>query len=65
MGCIGFTIPEQRYSKSLLPKLADTVRDVARKISDSMGYSPASSPTGNTPLRLEQKIEHTQTTSRH
>jgi len=51
MGCIGFTIPEQRYSKSLLPKLADTVRDVARKISDSMGYSPAASPTGNKPLR--------------
>ena len=40
IGCIGFTIPEQRYSKTLLPKLAGTVMDVARKISESMGYDP-------------------------
>lgn len=47
MGCIGFTIPEQRYSKSLLPKLAGTVSDVARKISESMGYDLIPSSTNN------------------
>ena len=52
MGCIGFTIPEQRYSKSLLPKLAGTVSDVALKISESMGYDPTLSSTNKKLPRL-------------
>lgn len=38
LGSVGFTIPEQRYSKQLLPKLSETVKDIARRISESMGY---------------------------
>ena len=47
MGSIGFTIPEQRFSKSLLPKLAATVSGVACKISESMGFNPIHSSTNN------------------
>ena len=38
IGCLGYTIPEQRYSKNLLPRLSGTVCRVAMDLSGALGY---------------------------
>lgn len=38
MGCIGYTIPEQRYRKNLLPKLSGAVCRYAHALSRALGH---------------------------